>query len=74
MDEQERLREELRIANDQVTQLRQHLDDAQRQLATVNQRLVLSDQDHAILAGQGDGCVRLGDLRPIVRRVFGDAA
>lgn len=74
MDEMERLRDELRSANDQVLQLQQRLEQAEQQLHTCAQRLTLSEQDRVILAGQGDGCVRLGDLRPIVRRVFGDAA
>jgi hypothetical protein len=67
MDEMERLRAELGTTREQVLQL-------QRQLEQAQQRLTLSDQERAVLAGKGDGCVRLGDLRPIVRRVFGDAA
>jgi septal ring factor EnvC (AmiA/AmiB activator) len=74
MDEMERLRGELRSATDQVSQLQQRLDQAEQQLHTYNQRLTLTEQDRAILSGHADGCVRLGDLRPIVRRVFGDAA
>ena len=60
MDEMERLRDELRLAKEQICQLRE--------------RLTLSEEERTILTGQGDGCVRLGDLRPLVRRVFGDAA
>lgn len=35
-------------------------------------RLALTPEERAVLDGRGDGCVRVGDLRPIARRVFGD--
>lgn len=70
----ERLRNELGTTKDQVVQLQQQLTQAEQSLRDYAQRLVLSDQDRAILSGEGDGCIRIGDLRPIVRRVFGDAA
>lgn len=34
-------------------------------------RLTLSDGERVILAGHGDGCIRVNDLQPILRRVFG---
>lgn len=74
MDEMERLRGELRSATDQMSQLQQRLDQAEQQLHSYHQRLALSEHERGVLAGNHDGCVRLGDLRPIVRRVFGDAA
>lgn len=70
----ERLRNELGTTKDQVVQLQQQLTQAEQSLRDYAQRLVLSDQDRAVLSGEGDGCIRIGDLRPIVRRVFGDAA
>jgi len=67
MDEMEHLRTEL-------SALQKRVETAELRLQEYVQRLTLSDEERDVLAGREDGCIRIGELRPIVRRVFGDAA
>jgi len=74
MDDVERLRAEVLIAKNHLAEMREQLQHMQQQLTDQAERLHLSDQERKILSGHEDGCVRVGELWPILRRVFGEAA
>jgi hypothetical protein len=49
-----------------LTELEERLRTAERHLKGFRERLTLSEQDRAILQGHGDGCIRVGEMWPIV--------
>ena len=59
---------------EQIMRLNQRLAALERSLEDLKQRLTLSDEEQRILAGRADGCIRIGDLDPILHRIFGKAA
>ncbi len=74
MSEPETLQAKAFISRNRVADLPAQLAAADRQLQELHERLSLSDEERAVLEGQGDGCIRVADLRPIVARVFGQPA
>jgi hypothetical protein len=60
------------LARNRIAELQEQLSVAERRLDQLSERLTLSQQEKAIFHGRPDGCVRVNDLRPIVRRVFGE--
>ncbi len=74
MSELEELRDQAFIAKNRVAELELALSAAEQQLEELQDRLTLSDQERAVLDGQGNRFVPVDELRPIVARVFGQAA
>ncbi len=74
MDELEKLRDQAFIAKNRIAELQQELTAAVEKNRELLERLTLTQKEREILHGHEDGCVRLGDLRPILRRIFGEAA
>jgi hypothetical protein len=74
MTELERLQAEVLIAKNHLSDMRVLLRQAEQQLRDYADRLTLSDKEREVLGGHDDGCIRIGEIRPILRRVFGDAA
>ena len=72
--EVESLRDQVFVARNRISELLEQLESAERSYRELQDRLELSAQEQNILAGRYDGCIRLGDVRPILRRVFGEAA
>lgn len=74
MDELERLRSQAFIAKNRITELQEQLAVAEQRNQKLLERLILTEHERQVLSGHEDGCVRIGDLRPILRRIFGEAA
>lgn len=70
MSELEKLRAELFLARNHRAELSEQLAAAKQMIEQLYERLTLSDKEHAILKGQADGCIRIGELAPILKRVF----
>ncbi len=74
MDDLERLRSQAFLATNHIAELQAQLARMEQENRQLAERLTLSDDERKILAGHEDGCVRVRELRPILRRIFGDAA
>jgi len=74
MDKRDDLETDASMATNRVTELQEQLEGAQRKLRELTERLTLSDEERSVLQGRADGCIRINELRPILRRVFGEAA
>jgi hypothetical protein len=74
MSELEKLQDQTFLARNRIQELQEQLSATQQKLHELQDRLTLSDQERAVLEGESDGCIRVGDLRPIVDRILGRAA
>jgi hypothetical protein len=74
MDDVERLQAQAFMARNRVAELQQQLEATQRNFRELSERLTLSEHERKVLEGHEDGCVRVNELYPIIRRVFGEAA
>ncbi len=74
MDKVDGLQAQPFMATNRVIELQEQLEGAQRRLRELTERLTLSEEERSILQGHADGCIRINELRPILRRVFGEAA
>jgi hypothetical protein len=72
MTEMERTHARDFIAQNRVAELQSQLRVTEDKLEQLMERLTLSPRERSVLDGRPDGCVLVGDLRPIVRRVFGE--
>jgi hypothetical protein len=72
MTELEQLHTRDFLARNRISELQEQLSVAENRLGQLTERLTLSQQERAVFNGRPDGCVRVNDLRPIVRRVFGE--
>lgn len=71
MSELEKLRAVAFMRKNRIRDLEVQLIATQRQLQELQERLTLSGQEKTILKGHDDGCIRTGELRPILNRVSG---
>lgn len=71
MTDQQDLQTRAFLARNRIAELQAQLASAEAQIRDLQQRLALSEQEREVLRGQPDGCIRIGELRPILRRVFG---
>ncbi len=71
MSELEKLQTQAFIARNRIADLEAQLTSAAQQLQEIHERLKLSDHERAVLKGRDDGCVRVGELWPILNRIFG---
>ncbi len=72
--EVEALRAQVFMARNHNAELEAQLAMAKGMLEELRERLTLSDRERKVLDGEGDGCIRISELRPILRRVFPEAA
>ena len=74
MNDMETLQAQAFIARNRVAELQEQLALSHKSLCDLTKRLTLTEHEKKVLQGHADGCVRVNELWPILRRVLGEAA